>query len=42
MLSGDAARPGKNAARVLLESVCRKPMPTKIVVLGIRKNPGRS
>ena len=26
MLSGDAARPGKNAARVLLGSVCRKPV----------------
>ena len=26
MLSGDAARPGKNAAQVLLGSVCRKPV----------------
>ena len=26
MLSGDAARPGKNAARVLLGCVCRKPV----------------
>ena len=26
MLSGDAARPGKNAARVLLVCVCRKPV----------------
>ena len=26
MLSGDAARPGKNAARVLLGSVYRKPV----------------
>ena len=26
MLSGDAARPWKNAARVLLGSVCRKPV----------------
>ena len=30
MLSGDAARPGKNAARILLGSACRKPVKEEI------------